>query len=133
MKINRDKKQIRTFGFGAAVILTTLALWNFYKGSPTSPVIFLVIGIILGILALFFPSAIKPVYIVFMKVAHILGWINTRILLAFIFYVILTPIGLIMRIFGKDFLDESIDPARKSYWVTKERKGFNKNDYEREF
>jgi hypothetical protein len=68
-----------------------------------------------------------------MKFAFVLGWINTRILLGIFFYLILTPIGLIMRISGKDLIDQKIDKGAKSYWKKRERVPFDPAQYERLF
>jgi hypothetical protein len=58
--------------------------------------------------ALTLPSSLRPVHQIWMFIGHILGWVNTRIILAIGFYGIVTPVGLIMRIFGKD-------PMRRGY------------------
>ena len=81
MEINLDKKQIRTFGLGLAVILSVFAVLNFYKGHQTVALILLIFGAISAVLAILCQTLLKPVYIVFMKTAHVLGWINTRIFL----------------------------------------------------
>ncbi len=133
MKINLDKKQIRTFGLGLAVILSLFALLNFYKGHLTTASVLSVLGVISVTLALLCPTILKPVYIVFMKIAHVLGWVNTRILLGIIFYIIMTPIGVIMKVFGKDLLDRKIEPARKSYWIINEEGTVDKSRYEKQY
>ncbi len=133
MKINLDKKQIRTFGLGLAVILSLFALLNFYKGHLTTASVLSVLGVISVTLALLCPTLLKPVYIVFMKIAHVLGWVNTRILLGIIFYIIMTPIGVIMKVFGKDLLDRKIEPARKSYWIINEEGTVDKSRYEKQY
>ena len=50
-----------------------------------------------------------------------LGWINTRLILFIIFYLVFTPIGLVMRLFGVDLLDKKIDKNKNSYWRRKEK------------
>jgi len=51
---------------------------------------------------------------------HVLGWINARIILGIVFFVVVMPIGLVMRLFGKDFL--RMRPNRAgSYWVQRDR------------
>lgn len=74
----------------------------------------------------------KPVHIGWMKFAFVLGWINTRILLGVFFYLILTPIGLLMRLFGNDLLDEKIEPTATSYWK-KRTTTFDPRTMERQF
>ncbi len=58
-----------------------------------------------------------PVYRAWMKLAHVLAWINTRILLGVIYFVFLMPIRGVMRLFGRDPLTRRPDPKRATYWV----------------
>ncbi len=133
MKIDIDKKKIRTVSLGLATILTAVGLLKLYKDQMIVAIVLLYLGMTSLILAFFFQSLMKPVYIVFMKVAHILGWINTRILLGIIYYIIITPIGVIMKVFGKDLLDKRIKPDKGSYWVKREKIEFDKSRYEKQF
>ncbi|MEN8907585.1 MAG: SxtJ family membrane protein [Clostridiales bacterium] len=59
-------------------------------------------SIIIIILSIFIPKTITPIYIFWMKLGHILGKINTTILLTIIFYIIITPMGFFMKVFGYD-------------------------------
>ena len=57
-----------------------------------------------------------------MKSAAVLGFINTRIILFFIFYFIFTPIAFVLRLFGKDFLEREKNKDKISYWSKREYK-----------
>lgn len=83
--------------------------------------------------ALLIPLALKPVYIAWMRLALVLGWINTRLILLVMFYLILTPVAAIMRLFKNDPLERKIEKGRDSYWIKKEKKDFSRLDYERQF
>jgi uncharacterized protein involved in cysteine biosynthesis len=76
-----------------------------------------------------FLNWIKPAYDLWMKFAAVLAWINTRLILIAMFYLVFTPIGLIMRLFGSDQLGLRIEKDKRSYWV-KNDKMIN---YERQF
>ena len=54
-----------------------------------------------------------------MKLSFILAWINTRLILIVIFYLIFAPIGIAMRLFRLDLLDRKIDKNTASYWKNK--------------
>lgn len=82
---------------------------------------------------LFVQSILRPVYIGWMKFAFILGWVNTRILLGVFFYLIITPIGVVMRLAGKDLLDRKIDRSAKSYWKKRDRTAFDPKRMEQQF
>jgi len=130
-KLDLSKQSLRKFGITMAVafgIITMLILWR-HKHSilPTS-----VISVLFLILGLIAPKLLKPIYIIWMKFAFILGWINTRIILTILFYLIFSPIGLVMRLFGADLLDRKMD-KRNTYWHKREKKDFNPLDYERQF
>ena len=131
-KINLDKKSLRKFGItmGIAFLVITLLIFIRHRHSvvPAS-----IISALFFLSAFLLPLALKPVYIFWMKLAFVLGWINTRLILIIIFYVLFTPLGLIMRLFRADLLDRKIDRNRDSYWKKREKKVFNPADYERLF
>jgi hypothetical protein len=79
------------------------------------------------------PQYLKYVYIFWMRLAFVLGWVNTRLILCILFYLVFTPIGLAMRLFGADLLDKKIDKNKASYWHKKERKDFVPAEYERQY
>ena len=64
-------------------------------------------------------AILKSAYTFWMKLSFIIAWINTRLILIIIFYLIITPIGFAMRLFGVDLLDRKIDKNRLSYWKNK--------------
>jgi hypothetical protein len=84
-------------------------------------------------MGMFLVSFLKPFYYLWMRLAWILSWVNTRLVLVIIFYLVFTPIGLLMKLLGKDLLSLKIEPQKDSYWLKKEKKAFNPQDYERQF
>jgi len=131
-KLRLDKKTLRKFGItmGIAFLIITLIILIRHKHSviPTS-----IISATFLILAFVSPALLKPIYILWMRLAFILGWINTRLILFIIFYLVFTPIGLVMRLFRIDLLDRKIDKNKESYWRKKERSSFSPLNYERQF
>ncbi len=67
--------------------------------------------------ALAFPSVLRGPWFLWTKLGLVLGWINQRIVLTLIFYVIVMPIGLVMRLFGRDPMARGFEPDRGSYRV----------------
>lgn len=131
-KPNLDKHNLKKFGItmGIAFFVITLLILSRHKHSPLPP---LTISVMFFILAFIMPSLLKPVYISWMKLAFILGWINTRLILLIIFYLIFTPFGLAMKLLRIDLLDRKIDKAKESYWKKKEQREFNLLNYEKQF
>ena len=79
-----------------------------------------------------YAKGIYPIYRVWMLFAGTIGWVNTRIILAFIFYIIILPIGYLLRVFGKLQYKTKEDELTTSYWKTKEIE-LKKEDLERPF
>ena len=75
----------------------------------------------------------KPIHIGWMTLAFALGWFNTRLLLGIFFYLILTPIGVLMRLFGKDLLDQRIDKRATTYWKKRDLSTFDPKHATRTF
>lgn len=64
---------------------------------------------------LFLPKALGPIYRAWMKIGHVLGKINSTIILGVVYFVLITPMGFLMRLFGKDPLDSKFDPKATTY------------------
>ena len=127
-----DKKGLRDFGLitGAivAALFGLLLPWLFDHALPIWP---WVLTGALWLPALLMPNALRPVYRVWMKVGHWLGWINTRIILGVMFYLMFLPMGLIMRALGKDPMERRLHTGAPSYRVPS--KNPSKNHLERPF
>jgi hypothetical protein len=61
------------------------------------------------------PRILAPVYRVWMRIAQVLAWINTRLILTLAYFVMLTPVGIIRRRFGADALGLRFDRDAVSY------------------
>ncbi|MEK7851087.1 MAG: SxtJ family membrane protein [Deltaproteobacteria bacterium] len=75
---------------------------------------------------------LKTLYKSWMKFAHALGWVNTRIILTVIYLLIFTPVALIFKVIGKDPMERKIEKIN-SYWIKKEPTIFRQEDYRRQF
>jgi len=69
------------------------------------------------VLTLLVPRLMKLIYRVAMFVATGISWVMTRVVLFILFYLVISPLSVVMRILGKDFLGEKIDATSKTYWV----------------
>lgn len=74
---------------------------------------------LVGIGGLLWPRAIRPVYLVWMVAAFPIGWTISHLVLAAVFYFLCTPIGLLLRLAGKDAMKRSFDRGADSYWDPK--------------
>ena len=130
--VNASRKEVRKFGVMFAVICIAVAGYQIYRQSHLWPWFAGGAAFFLGT-GLFGYPLLRPVYIGWMNFAFVLGWINTRVLLGVFFYLIITPIGLAMRLFRRDILDQKIDPSAKSYWRKRHRVAVDLSRYERLF
>lgn len=128
VKPNQD---LRKFGLTMAVCFGVIGLIVLLRHKHDPLVFFLISGIFL-VLAVFTAKSLGPVQNLWMKFGGVLGWINTRIILTIVFYLVLTPIGLIMRLFKPDLLEQKFND-KATYWKTKDSKPLNPQDYERQF
>jgi Saxitoxin biosynthesis operon protein SxtJ len=109
-------KEVRKFGLLFAALGVLVGAYMAWKGIRSLWIPFGLAGIFL-LTGLAIPRMLRPFYVAWMRFASILAWINTRVLLSAFFFLVLTPIGLVMRLMGKDLLDKKIDRSAKSYWV----------------
>jgi Saxitoxin biosynthesis operon protein SxtJ len=114
-----SKNDLRKFGLIFSIVVAglfgLLLPFLFSKEMPLWP--WYVAAIITGC-AFFLPQILIIIYKPWMKFGAVAGWINTRIILMILFYVILTPTGLLMRLFGKDPMTREFDEECESYRVT---------------
>lgn len=130
--IKESKKDLRKFGLTIGIAFLLLAVLLFVTKKNSFPY-FGTLGIILIIIGLAVPGILKPFNKIWMSLSIILGWIMTRVILTILFYFAITPIGLLVKLFRKDFLDLKIDKSKNSYWQKREKKKFDPLDYERQF
>lgn len=131
-KLNLSKKSLRRFGITMAIVFSIIALIILARHKQGVGPVFSIAAVFFA-LALLIPQALKPVYIIWMKLAFILGRVNTRLILLVMFYLVLTPVAVIMKLFNKDPLERKIEKGSDSYWIKKEKKDFSQLDYERQF
>ncbi len=66
----------------------------------------------LGLIA---PRSLGPVYELWLKIGHVLGWINSRIILTIIFALVVTPMALVMKLIKRDTMARQWEPQRVTY------------------
>jgi hypothetical protein len=126
-------KELRKFAIIAVFFFGAIAFLQYRHDRATATYIFAGLSAWGLIAAATVPIVIRPLHWFLTKVAHYIGWFNTRLLLGILFYLFFTPIGLLMRLFGKDLLNQKIDTNADSYWIPKGEKPFDRKDYERQF
>jgi len=126
------RRDLRNFGLvvGAAfLILAAILLWREKTPWPY----FGGIGSALVLGGLLFPARLKPLQKAWMTLAVIMGWFMTRVILTILFFFVVTPIGLIGRIAGKDFMGAPPPAGTESHWHRREEEDIDPKHYERQF
>ena len=128
--MKKEKRDIRIVFLIFSAIFGVIA-WRHYP----SILSYAFTGVVLVILPLvaFAPTLLRPVFNLWLKIAHAIGWFNTQVLLTIVFILVFIPTGLIMRLFRKDPMKRKM-LAEGSYWEPYELEGLkDKNRYERQF
>lgn len=128
--VDTGPKSIRNFGITFLVVLAIIGGILVCKGRPLGYA-----GIGLGVLffglGIWAPATLRAVYRVWMGLAVVLGFFMSRIILSILFYLVVTPVGLMMRLLRKDVLDQKWDKGAASYWIKKKKRPFDKKQYEK--
>jgi hypothetical protein len=130
--LKTDSLTLKNFGFLMAGVIAVISLIIFFRQHQVNFLVLALAGLFWGS-ALCCPGVLKLAYIIWMGLAQVLGWFNTRVILVILFYLVFTPIGLVLRLGGKDILERQIDPEAKTYWKVKPIKVFSQGDYQRLF
>jgi len=123
-----SRRHLRVFGAGATVVFAILGAWLFCAhrifglevSPPTAETVaygLWALAALAGLLAAVAPAALRPLYIALSAVSMPIGWVVSHAVLGTVYYGILTPIGLAMRLAGRDPLGRRFDPQARSYWV----------------
>lgn len=132
--MDQEKKQLKVFGYGLAIILGLVAfhLWRHHGWQAAHIVIFPYIVVLIVVTGLRY-SLLRPLYKQWMRIAQLIGGMITGVILSILFYLVFGVVGIVLRLLRKDLLDQRIDRAIDSYWVNKDQVTFDKNNYMRQF
>jgi O-antigen/teichoic acid export membrane protein len=113
-----DRKGLRDFGLLMAAVIATLFgivfPWLFERGWPLWP---WALGLAFALPALFAPTALRPVYRGWMRFGLFMSRIMTPIVLGIVFFLVFTPVALIIKLLGKDAMRRKLDAAAPSYRI----------------
>jgi hypothetical protein len=125
--INRE----RSFGLSVGAVLCAVAIYLAWRGRMTPAGVVGAVGGLLVILGYLAPPLLKYPSDAWWKLAMVLGWVNSRVLLSLVFFILLTPIGVIWRLTGKDPLSR----RRESWqgWLPHPERYRNPRHFDRMF
>ena len=125
---NPNRRELRQFALlwtAFFAIMGAIALWA--KHSPTTATVCWCIAP-LGLVGALLPAAVRPVYITWMALALPIGWVVSHVLLLAIYWLVFTPIGLLIRATGKDPMSRGFEKNAATYWLPRAARS-NATDY----
>ncbi|HVN79657.1 MAG TPA: SxtJ family membrane protein [Terriglobia bacterium] len=116
----RDLRQFAGLWLPGFILLVGLLAWHRW-GFSMGTILLGVAGVIISGLALFWPSLARVLYISWMYAAYPIGLGISLCVFAIVYFVILTPVGLTMRMLGRRPLDLKFDRSASTYWTARPR------------
>jgi len=130
-RIDRSPSALRRFGLTIAVVLGVLAALMIRRNATAAAP--LAAGAVVLILAAqFAPAHLAKFHRLWTMLSLVMGWIMTRVILTIVFFVVLTPIGLLQRLVGRRAFDVAFRTAAETYWKPR-ASAFDAASYEKQF
>jgi hypothetical protein len=132
-QLSTKPRDLRKFGFVIGGAFLLLGGWFLFRHKPAG-IYFLIPGALLVLLGLVAPRVLKVIYIPWMSLGSTLGLLISTMILTLFYFLVITPLALAGRLFGKDFLSEKLNPKANSYWLPRDRsKARTHLDYEQQY
>ena len=112
-----ETKQLRSFGLLVGGVFGVLGFWPVVFRGESARLWALILAAVLVLPAVVFPASLRPAHRVWMAIGDALGWMNTRIILGLVYYGLMTPMGAVMRLLGRDPMRRRFEPAAGTYRV----------------
>ena len=126
------RRELRNFGLTIGIAFGILGALFFWRGKGLGTP-FLIASPILILIGLVAPRILAPLHRVWMAVATVMGWVMTRVILSLLFYLVVTPIGLLGRLKRGAFLDRGFRRDTDSYWVPVGGKDRDPSSYRKQY
>ena len=111
--------QLRHFGVIVGGIFGVIGLWPAMTRGQSPRFWMMGLGVVLVVPALVAPRVLAPAHRAWMALGNALGWVNTRLVLGLIFFGVVTPTGIVLRLAGRDPMRRAVDPAASTYSVSR--------------
>jgi Saxitoxin biosynthesis operon protein SxtJ len=132
-QLKTGDRELRNFGLLVGGVFVLLGVFCGLRGKAYYPWLLLP-GVSLVLLGMAGPKVLKHIYIGWMSLALVLGFVVSHVILTLFFFLVISPLGLVARLAGKDFLRRKLEPQAKTYWLRRARPvRKSPSDYERQF
>jgi hypothetical protein len=117
-KLKEEPREWLKFTASTAVVLTGLTVFFWFRGSLAPEAALVLLLVLGGGLAGAFlrPRLVRGYYRAGMTLGFWIGQIMGRVMLTLLFWLVLTPLSVLLRLMRKDLLETKLDPGAKSYW-----------------
>jgi len=122
----------KNFGFFLSFVFFLITIYFIIKINYSLSLIFLSFSIIILIISLTVPIVLRPFNIVWSKLGLIINTITRPIILGFIFFILITPLSLVLRIFGRDQMNLK-KIKKNSYWIERKISKFDIENFKNQF
>lgn len=112
----------RSFGLVFTIVFAVVGLWPLLDSQPPRLWALIIAGVFL-LFAVAIPVLLAPLNRAWARLAELLQRIVSPIVLGFLFFVVVMPIGLLMRLLGRDLLRLKMDPEAETYWIPRSPPG----------
>ena len=136
VQVNTDptRKQLNQFGFIWLGFLTLFGVIAFFKlDAPTLAKVLWVVAVVVPVIGWLVPAFMRLVFVGMSYLAWPIGFVVSHVVLALVYYLVFTPIGLVMRLFGYDPMRRRFDPEAATYWIARDEKASDAKRYFRQF
>jgi hypothetical protein len=122
----------RSFGLTFAVVFALAGGWLLWRGNDYAVVALALAGAFL-LAALAFPKVLHPLNVAWMYLGYLLNKVVSPIVMGAIFFGLITPVAVAMRLRGRDALRRRYEPAGRSYWIERDPPGPDGSTFPRQF
>ncbi len=120
LPLNPADKVLRQFAGAWLIFFLALGVHQWLgRGREQVGVVLAVLALVIGALGLVKPRAVRWLFVVWMVLAFPIGWVISQLMLLLLFYGVITPVALIFRCTGRDWLSRKPAPGRTSFWLAK--------------
>ncbi|MDP7141948.1 MAG: SxtJ family membrane protein [Alphaproteobacteria bacterium] len=133
---DRDKAEVgseKTFGLFFSVIFLLVALWPWFHGEEYIRTWAFCTSVILCAISITIPKTLSVPNRLWFKLGMVLHKIVNPFIMGALFFLVVVPIGLFMKVFGKDLLNLKLDNMAKSYWLPRTPQGPQKGSMRDQF
>lgn len=113
---NATTTQFRQFGLAAAVLCFTAAYWFGRAPSAPATIGLLISGLGLALVTALAPNQLRIPFVLLSSLTAPIGWVVSHAILGLIYFAVITPIGLVLRLLGRTPMDLNFEPRRSTYW-----------------